>query len=197
MGRPLGSLTRPPRAGRFEGLSGRADQAEQIADRPQDRVAGTARLHTAGLVKLPGAGRKVRRPDQEATVEAQFTPDFAKADGLITCVTVDASDGEVLMVAYMNAEAFKLTLETGKVHYWSRSRNKLWKKGESSGNMQQLVEMRIDCDLDAVVVRVEQSGPACHEGYKSCFFRTVDADGALAVNSEQLMTPEQMYGGSK
>ena len=130
-------------------------------------------------------------------MEAQFTPDFAKADGLITCVTVDATDGEVLMVAYMNAEAFNLTLETGKVHYWSRSRNKLWKKGESSGNMQQLVEMRVDCDLDAVVVRVEQSGPACHEGYKSCVFRTVDADGALVVNAEQLMTPEQMYGSSK
>ena len=85
-------------------------------------------------------------------MEAQFTPDFAKADGLITCVTVDATDGEVLMVAYMNAEAFNLTLETGKEHYWSRSRNKLWKKGESSGNMLQLVEMRVDCDLDAVVV---------------------------------------------
>ena len=92
---------------------------------------------------------------------------------------------------------FNLTLETGKVHYWSRSRNKLWKKGESSGNMQQLVEMRVDCDLDAVVVRAEQSGPACHEGYKSCFFRTVDTDGALVVNAEQLMTPEQMYGSSK
>lgn len=130
-------------------------------------------------------------------VHAQFTPDFAKADGLITCVTVDATDGEVLMVAYMNAEAFRLTLDTGKVHYWSRSRNKLWKKGESSGNMQQLVELRVDCDSDAVVARVHQEGPACHEGYKSCFFRTVDADGALVVDAEQLMTPEQMYGSAK
>lgn len=127
-------------------------------------------------------------------MQPQFTPDFAKAGGLITCVTVDASDGEVLMVAYMNDEAFRLTLETGKVHYWSRSRNQLWKKGESSGNMQDLVEMRVDCDLDAVVVRARQSGPACHEGFKSCFFRTVSEDGSLIENAEQLMTPEEMYG---
>ncbi len=128
-------------------------------------------------------------------MKAQFSPDFDKAGGLITAVTVDADSREVLMVAYMNAEAFALTLETGKVHYWSRSRSKLWKKGESSGNMQELVEMRIDCDLDAVVVRARQTGPACHEGYKSCFFRTVGSDGSLVTNSEQLMDPAKMYGG--
>jgi len=127
-------------------------------------------------------------------MQAQFRPDFEKAGGLITAVTVDAASGEVLMVAYMNAEAFDLTLATGKVHYWSRSRGKLWKKGESSGNMQQLVELRVDCDLDAVVVRAIQEGPACHEGYRSCFYRTVAADGSLEVNAERLMTPEQMYG---
>lgn len=130
-------------------------------------------------------------------MQAQFTPDFEKGNGLITAVTVDAETGEVLMVAYMNEEAFRLTLETGKVHYFSRSRQKLWKKGESSGNMQQLVELRVDCDLDAVVVRALQSGPACHEGYKSCFFRTVNAEGGLDVNAERLMTPEEMYGGAK
>ena len=128
-------------------------------------------------------------------MEPQFTPDFAKAGGLVTAVTVDAEDGQVLMVAYMNEEAYRLTLATGKVHYWSRSRRKLWKKGESSGNMQELVELRVDCDADALVVVARQSGPACHEGYRSCFFRTVGADGALTVNAEQLMTPEQMYGG--
>jgi phosphoribosyl-AMP cyclohydrolase len=127
-------------------------------------------------------------------MKPQFTPDFQKAGGLITAVTVDADDGEVLMVAYMNEEAFRLTLETGKVHYFSRSRSKLWKKGESSGNMQELVEMRVDCDLDAVVVRARQKGPACHEGYKSCFFRTVKDDGTLETHGERLMTPEQMYG---
>ncbi len=126
---------------------------------------------------------------------AQFTPNFEKAGGLITAVTVDADNGEVLMVAYMNDAAFRLTLETGKVHYWSRSRNKLWKKGESSGNMQDLVEMRVDCDLDAVVVRARQTGPACHEGYRSCFFRTVDGEGSLQENAERLLTPDEMYGG--
>ncbi len=127
-------------------------------------------------------------------MKPQFTPDFQKAGGLITAVTVDAEGGEVLMVAYMNEEAFRLTLETGKVHYFSRSRNKLWKKGESSGNMQELVEMRVDCDLDAVVVRARQKGPACHEGYRSCFYRSVKADGSLETFGERLMSPEEMYG---
>mgnify|MGYP006280478557 CR=1 FL=1 len=127
-------------------------------------------------------------------MQLQFSPDFAKGQGLITAVAVDADTGEVLMVAYMNEEAFRLTLDTGRVHYWSRSRSKLWKKGEESGNMQQLVEMRVDCDLDAAVVRVRQQGPACHEGFHSCFYRTVTADGALAENAKRLMTPEQMYG---
>ncbi|HYD40980.1 MAG TPA: phosphoribosyl-AMP cyclohydrolase [Anaeromyxobacter sp.] len=124
----------------------------------------------------------------------QFSPDFAKAGGLITAVTIDADDGEVLMVAYMNEEAFRLTLETGKVHYYSRTRKKLWKKGESSGNMQELVELRVGCELDSVLVRARQKGPACHEGYKSCFFRTVKPDGSLETKGERLMTPEQMYG---
>ena len=123
-------------------------------------------------------------------MELQFRPDFEKADGLITAVTVDADNGEVLMVAYMNEEAFKLTLETGKVHYWSRSRQQLWKKGESSGNMQELVELRLDCDRDALLVRARQTGPACHVGFRSCFYRTVTADGTLVENAERLMTPD-------
>jgi phosphoribosyl-AMP cyclohydrolase len=127
-------------------------------------------------------------------VTPQFTLDFAKAGGLVTAVTVDADTGEILMLAYMNEEAFRLTLETGRVHYWSRSRNKLWKKGESSGNMQELVELRVDCDADAVLVRARQQGPACHEGFKSCFFRRVAPDGTLQTVGERLMDPEQMYG---
>jgi phosphoribosyl-AMP cyclohydrolase len=127
-------------------------------------------------------------------VPLQFSPDFAKGQGLVSSVAVDASTGEVLMVAYMNEEAFRLTLETGRVHYFSRSRNKLWKKGEESGNMQQLVEMRVDCDLDAVVVRVRQHGPACHEGFHSCFYRTVTPDGRLVENAQREKTPEEMYG---
>jgi phosphoribosyl-AMP cyclohydrolase len=128
-------------------------------------------------------------------LKPQFSPNFEKAQGLVTAVTVDADNGEVLMVAYMNEEAFRLTLETGRVHYFSRTRNKLWKKGESSGNMQELVEMRVDCDLDALVIRARQTGPACHEGYRSCFFRTVAPDGSLVENSVRQLTPEQIYGG--
>jgi len=128
-------------------------------------------------------------------VKTQFRPNFEKAGGLITAVTVDADTGDVLMVAYMNEEAFQLTLDTKKVHYWSRTRNKLWKKGESSGNMQDLVEIRVDCDLDAVVVRAHQKGPACHEGFRSCFYRKVDDSGELREIAERLMTPEEIYGG--
>lgn len=127
-------------------------------------------------------------------MQPQFQPDFAKAGGLITAIAVDAETGEVLMVAHMNEESFGLTLRTGKVHYWSRSRQQLWKKGESSGNTQELVEMRVDCDMDAVVLRVRQSGPACHEGFRSCFYRTVAEDGSLVENAVREMTPEQMYG---
>lgn len=123
--------------------------------------------------------------------------DFSKMNGLVTAVTIDADTGEVLMVAFMNEEAFRLTLETGRVHYFSRSRNKLWKKGESSGNMQELKELRVDCDSDAVVMKVNQVGPACHEGYRSCFFRTVGPNGELVVNAERLADPEVMYGGKK
>ncbi|MGB7962344.1 MAG: phosphoribosyl-AMP cyclohydrolase, partial [Propionicimonas sp.] len=105
------------------------------------------------LSQAPVQGRPSGAQQQEAqTLKPQFSPDFAKAGGVITAVTVDADDGRVLMVAYMNEEAFQLTLETGRVHYYSRSRRRLWKKGESSGNMQDLVEMLVDCDQDAVVV---------------------------------------------
>lgn len=93
--------------------------------------------------------------------------------GLVTAVAIDAENGDVLMLAHMNAEALRLTLETGRMTYWSRSRNKLWVKGETSGNTQRLVSARLDCDGDALVFRVVPEGPgaACHEGYRSCFFR--------------------------
>lgn len=123
-----------------------------------------------------------------------FQPDFAKRGGLITAVTVDADTGEVLMVASMNEEAFDRTVATSRVHYFSQSRGRLWLKGESSGNTQELVELRVDCDADAVVLRVRQRGPACHEGYRSCFFRTLGADGTLTVDAERLRTVEDMYG---
>jgi phosphoribosyl-AMP cyclohydrolase len=101
------------------------------------------------------------------------------AAGLITCVTTDAGTGEVLMVAHMNDEALQKTIQSGDAWYFSRSRNSLWRKGETSGHTQRVVEMRIDCDQDAVWIKVEQTGPACHTGRPSCFYRSVGKDGAL------------------
>ena len=101
----------------------------------------------------------------------------------MTCVTVDAGDGAVLMLAHMNAEALAKTLETGVVHYWSRSRGALWRKGDTSGQVQRLVELRVDCDQDALLARVEVGGDggACHTGRRSCFYRRVELQDGLAV----------------
>jgi phosphoribosyl-AMP cyclohydrolase len=105
----------------------------------------------------------------------EFQPRFSP-DGLIACVTVDAGDGAVLMVAHMNAEALQKTLETGVVHYWSRSRGELWRKGDTSGQVQSLVELRVDCDQDALLARVKVGGDggACHTGRRTCFYRRVE-----------------------
>ena len=114
-------------------------------------------------------------PGTSAELEEGFalTPKF-DADGLVTCVATDAASGEVLMVAHMNAEALAKTIATGEAWYYSRSRRALWKKGETSGHTQRVVEMRIDCDQDAVWIKVEQNGPgACHTGRRSCFYRSV------------------------
>jgi len=116
--------------------------------------------------------------DAAAETTLTLTPAF-NADGLIAAIAQDAATGEVLMLAWMNAEALKLTLETGRVTYWSRSRRALWTKGETSGHAQRLIEARIDCDQDAILLRIEQTGAACHTGARSCFYRTVAADGAL------------------
>lgn len=110
-----------------------------------------------------------------------FAPRFDAA-GLIVCMTVEASTNEPLMLAYMNAESLRLTLETRIAHYWSRSRNALWRKGDTSGQTQRVVDIRVDCDQDAILLRVEAGGDggACHTGRKSCFYRAVDlATGAL------------------
>jgi phosphoribosyl-AMP cyclohydrolase len=121
--------------------------------------------------------------------------DFSKSpDGLIPVVAQDWQSGEVLMLAYMNAEAWQRTLASGVATYWSRSRQKFWVKGESSGHVQKVHEVRVDCDLDTVVLKVEQvGGAACHEGYRSCFFRRV-RNGALEVVGERVFDPAQVYG---
>jgi phosphoribosyl-AMP cyclohydrolase len=102
-----------------------------------------------------------------------LTPRF-NADGLLSAITVDHATGDILMLAHMNAEALRLTLESGDIWYYSRSRAELWRKGATSGHTQRLVEMRVDCDQDALVIRVEQIGPACHTNRRSCFYRRVE-----------------------
>jgi len=120
--------------------------------------------------------------------------DFDKQDGLIPVIAQDYKSGDVLMVAYMNEESWKLTLETNIAHYWSRSRSKLWKKGESSGNLQEVKEIRVDCDNDTVVIKVNQVGDAaCHEGYESCFFRKVVGD-ELVIDGKRVFDPKDVYG---
>jgi phosphoribosyl-AMP cyclohydrolase len=107
------------------------------------------------------------------------------ANGLITAVVTDATSGDVLMVAHMNAEALAATRASGLATFWSRSRSRLWQKGEESGNVLRIVEMRIDCDQDALWLRVDAAGPACHTGEASCFFRRISADGlARIVNTD-------------
>ena len=129
-----------------------------------------------------------------------FTPKFDDK-GLITAVVTDAADNELLMVAHMNAEALALTLETGIAHYFSRSRNKIWKKGETSGNLQTVREIRTDCDQDAIWLKVSVAGhdATCHTGRRSCFYRTVemgsDSPTVTIVDSHQLFDPHTVYGG--
>ena len=124
-----------------------------------------------------------------------MTLDFAKAGGLITAVVQDHGTGRVLMVGYMNEEAFRKTVETGFTTFFSRSRNKLWMKGESSGHRLVVKEIATDCDQDAVLVKVEAVGPGvCHEGYESCFFRRLE-DGEWKVVDTRAYDPSGVYGG--
>jgi phosphoribosyl-AMP cyclohydrolase len=124
------------------------------------------------------------------------------ADGLVSCVATDAVSGEVLMVAHMNADALRKTIASGEAWYYSRSRKALWRKGETSGHVQRVIEMRIDCDQDAVWIRVEQSGPgACHTGRRSCFYRAVPlgTTGAVTLEfrGERTFDPSAVYGAGK
>jgi phosphoribosyl-AMP cyclohydrolase len=162
-------------------------------------------LADPSLFPLPGSAHEV----EEGRV---LTPKF-DADGLVTCVTTDARSGEVLMVAHMNAEALRRTIATGDAWYYSRSRQSLWRKGESSGHAQRVVEMRLDCDQDAVWIKVEQAGPgACHTGRRSCFYRAVplgqgpqgEAGGASAGaftlefrDGDKAFDPQAVYGAGK
>ena len=120
-------------------------------------------------------------------------PDFKKGSGLVPVVVQDYETGEVLMVAYMNRESWLKTLETGKAHYWSRSRDCLWLKGETSGHFQMVREVRIDCDQDTVLLKVDQlGGAACHTGHRSCFYRRM-VEGDFVVVEKKVFNPEDVY----
>ena len=122
-------------------------------------------------------------------------PDFSKSE-LIPAIAQDHATGDVLMMAWMNEEAWQETLKTGRVCYFSRSRSRLWRKGEESGNVQEVKEIYFDCDADTLLLRVNQiGGAACHEGYRSCFFRKVDpATGDFEVVGERVFNPKEVYG---
>jgi phosphoribosyl-AMP cyclohydrolase len=120
---------------------------------------------------------------------------FEKTGGLLPAIIQDERNGDVLMLGFMNAEALQQTLRTGEVIFFSRSRSKLWKKGESSGHVLKVRELRVDCDADALLVRVEPQGPGvCHEGYRSCFFRSLEEDGGIRVIAKRMFEPEAVYG---
>ncbi len=120
-------------------------------------------------------------------------PNFDKGEGLLPVVVQDEATGEVLMLAYMNREAWQKTLETGKATYWSRSRRSLWLKGETSGNVQLVREIRLDCDADTILLRVTQlGGAACHDGYRSCFYRRL-TDGGFSAEGERVFDPKDVY----
>ena len=140
------------------------------------------RVHIDSIGSNDTFGRMINVQEKHALEEGKaFTPTF-DAHGLIPAVTTDATTGEVLMVAWLNREALDATLRTGIVHYWSRSRKTLWRKGDTSGQTQTLVEMRVDCDQDTLLLRVTVAGDGgcCHTGRRSCFYRRVEGDGALA-----------------
>jgi len=123
-----------------------------------------------------------------------MTIDFDKSGGLVPAIAQDAETGLVLMLAWMNREAFDETVRTGRACYFSRSRNRLWRKGEESGNVQEVREIFVDCDADTILLKVRQIGDAaCHEGYRSCFFRRLDKD-QVTVIGDRVFDPKQVYG---
>lgn len=129
----------------------------------------------------------------ESADPAPAGPDFSKSGGLLPAIAQDAQTGEVLMMAYMNRESYDETVATGRAVYYSRSRNKLWRKGEESGNVQHVRSLYVDCDADTILLKVDQvGGAACHAGYKSCFYRQLTPDG-LKVVADRVFDPDEVY----
>src|SRR5579864_4098597 len=166
----------------------------------QSGGAGPVPVHGASRAAVTSRYMSARIAVSTSETEREeglaFQPKF-DASGLVTCVATDAVSGDVLMVAHMNEEALRKTIDSGEAWYFSRSRNALWRKGETSGQTQRVLEMRMDCDQDAVWLRVEQVGAACHTGRKSCFYRRIENDGAGAklvfVDDKRLFDPGTVY----
>jgi len=116
------------------------------------------------------------------------------ANGLIPAIIVDAENKQVLMMAYMNAESLKKTFCTGKTHFWSRSRSEYWMKGQTSGHIQEVKSVYVDCDADTLLIEVIQHGAACHKGYRSCFYRRIEPDGKMKIIAEKIFDPIAVYG---
>ena len=120
--------------------------------------------------------------------------DFEKGNGILPAIAQDVASGKVLMLAYMNRNAWRLTLQTGEAHYWSRTRKKIWHKGETSGNIQIVKDIIVDCDYDTILLKIEQvGGAACHLGYESCFHKKVNHNGEETIMGEKIFDPEKVY----
>jgi len=136
--------------------------------------------------------------DRRILEESKMDIDFQKGGGLVPTIIQDERNGDVLMLGFMNKDSFSETQRSGEVAFFSRSRKKLWKKGESSGHVLRVREIRVDCDGDALLVRVEVVGPGvCHEGYRSCFFRAIEQSGNARIIAEPTFSPEEVYGSEK
>ena len=149
----------------------------------------------------PPASPHARLSDQKAN-PVNPIPDFSRGQafpgtsGLLPAIAQDVANGRVLMIAWMDERAWRETVETGQAVYFSRSRGKLWRKGETSGHRQRVEEIRVDCDADAILLKVQQTGVACHEGYESCFFRRVESDFSVNIADTRRVDPDSVYGKS-
>ena len=161
---------------------------------PLGRVVTVWHRRTLASRSALTVGEQSAVSDDTATSDsAAPLPDFAKGDGLLPAIAQDAATGDVLMLAYMNEESFRETVATGRAVYYSRSRNRLWRKGEESGNVQQVSGIYVDCDEDTILLKVEQiGGAACHVGYRSCFFREWKPEG-LEVKGDRVFDPDEVY----
>jgi phosphoribosyl-AMP cyclohydrolase len=171
----------------------------RIARRPDAELATAGALEYAGLADQSGsialASQQTLLPRKPAQVSKQpaNVPDFSKGDGLIPAIAQDAETGEVLMLGFMNAESYAETLARGQAVYFSRSRNRLWHKGEESGHVQDVEAVLVDCDGDTILLKVRQrGGAACHQGYRSCFFRQVTPEGLKTI-AQPVFDPDQVY----